>query len=432
MCTMGRRTLLKAAVAGAGVAALGVPAAADPVRTAFAIRGARVFDGERVLDGLTVVCAGGRIVSLTRGPAPAAGLEEVDGRGRTLLPGLIDAHIHEHGIPRTDSPRFGVTTELDMFNLIPRLRADLGDYVAARQSDRATAAADLWTAGAMITVPGGHGSQLGLPKDFPWLRPGMSPAQHVDDRLAEGSDYIKFVVEPMVSSDPWPTISPEQGSAIIRRARERGVLSLAHVSMAADARWLLRAGVNGLIHTPQDRGLNREELWLAARSGAFVTSTLAIFHSLLNQPAYHRRYTDPRVTPYLSAAQRKFADARFPQEFPGDRPDLDAVHHNIRALAKAGVPILAGTDGANPGLPNAIGLLFELELLVQAGLTPIAALTAATSAPARHFGLRDRGRIRPGLRADLVLVDGDPTQDISALPGITAVWRNGTRIDRRP
>ncbi|MCO1576810.1 amidohydrolase family protein [Crossiella sp. SN42] len=426
---MGRRTLLKAAVAGVGAAALAAPAAASPGWRDFAIRGARVFDGQRVLDGVTVVCTGGRITAVTRGKLPPGDLEVVEGRGRTLLPGLIDAHIHDQGIPRSDSPRFGVTTELDMFNIIA-LRADLGDYKAARQSFAPTRAADLWTAGTMITVPGGHGSQMNLPKDFPWLRPGMSPEQHVDDRLAEGSDYIKFVVDPMESADPWPTITPAQGQAIIRRAHQRGVLALAHVSRCEDTRWLLGAGVDGLIHTPNDRALTGEELWLARRSGAFVTSTLSIYHALLDEPGYRRCFADPRVAPYLSVAQRRFADEHFPPDFPGDKPDLAAVAHNIRALAKAGVPILAGTDGANPGLPNAIGLLIELELLVRAGLTPIAALTAATSAPARHFGLRDRGRISPGLRADLVLVDGDPTGDITALRGIAAVWRNGTRVNR--
>ncbi len=72
----------------------------------------------------------------------------------------------------------------------------------------------------------------------------------------------------------------------------------------------------------------------------------------------------------------------------------------------------------------------ELELLVQAGLSPTAALRAATSVPARVFGLEDRGRIAPGLRADLLLVEGDPTVDILATRNIIAIWKHGEQFDR--
>ena len=408
------------------------PAHADAGVAVF--RNVRVFDGRRTLDRATVVTARGRIAAVLphhhRIPAAA---RVVDGAGRTLLPGLIDAHVHDIGLPRTDPPRFGVTTELDMFNFVARLRRDLGDYVSARRSYRPTAAADLWTAGTMITVPGGHGSQLQppLPADFPWLRPGDDPAQHVDDRLAEGSDYVKFVVEPMHVADPWPSVSPAQAHVIVRRARERGVLSLAHVSTVGDARWLCETGVDGLIHVPNDRTLDQTTLRIAKRVGVFVTSTLSIYHALEDQVAPLRAvYDDPRVAPYVSAKQRALIDVPYPPDFPGDPIDLDVAAANVRTLHHAGAPILAGTDGANPGIPNGVGLLAEIELLVRAGLTPKDALTAATANPARAFGLADRGRIAPGKRADLVLVDGDPTRDVTDLRSIAGVWRNGARIDR--
>lgn len=101
-----------------------------------------------------------------------------------------------------------------------------------------------------------------------------------------------------------------------------------------------------------------------------------------------------------------------------------------RKLRRAGVPLLAGTD-ANPYNPaHGDGLHRELELLTRAGLTPPQALTACTETTARHFGLSDRGRIAPGLRADLVLVEGDPTRDIAATREIVAVWRRGVRLSR--
>ncbi len=99
-------------------------------------------------------------------------------------------------------------------------------------------------------------------------------------------------------------------------------------------------------------------------------------------------------------------------------------------LAAAGVPILAGTDTPNPGTAHGASLHRELELLVGAGLTPKLALQAATSPPARVFGLTDRGVIEPGRRADLVLVDGDPLNDITHSRRITRVWRGGVPCDR--
>jgi imidazolonepropionase-like amidohydrolase len=102
----------------------------------------------------------------------------------------------------------------------------------------------------------------------------------------------------------------------------------------------------------------------------------------------------------------------------------------LRQLAKAGVPLLTGTDSPSPGSTYGASVHGELELLVGAGLTPLQALAAATSAPARAFRLADRGRIAPGLRADLVLVDGDPTSDVRAARRIVAVWKKGVRVAR--
>ena len=94
------------------------------------------------------------------------------------------------------------------------------------------------------------------------------------------------------------------------------------------------------------------------------------------------------------------------------------------------MPILAGTDAINPGTAHGASIHRELELLVAAGLSPSEALAAATSVPASIFGLSGRGRIAPGARADLVLVDGDPTTDIKATRRIVGVWKQGRAIDR--
>src|SRR5690606_24309643 len=113
------------------------------------------------------------------------GFRVYDGRGRTLLPGLIDAHVHADDELRHDAPRFGVTTELDMFG-------DPGRIAAAkrqRRSLRRTTRADLWSAGVGVTVPGGHPR---IPDwDYPRLAPDADPDAFVAARVREGSDYVK-------------------------------------------------------------------------------------------------------------------------------------------------------------------------------------------------------------------------------------------------
>jgi imidazolonepropionase-like amidohydrolase len=115
------------------------------------------------------------------------------------------------------------------------------------------------------------------------------------------------------------------------------------------------------------------------------------------------------------------------------RPDYANSRASVRRLHEAGVPILAGSDAnADPATPfsppHGESLHTELGLLVDAGLTPVEALRAATSRAADAFGLTDRGAVEPGRRADLVLVDGDPTTDIRAAQRIKHVWAGGVRV----
>jgi imidazolonepropionase-like amidohydrolase len=105
-----------------------------------------------------------------------------------------------------------------------------------------------------------------------------------------------------------------------------------------------------------------------------------------------------------------------------------AVVRAVKDVARA--PLLAGTDAPNGGTAFGASLHRELELLVAAGLSPIEALRAATSAPAAAFGLRDRGRLAHGLRADVVVVEGDPTTEIRETRSIRAIYKRGVRIDR--
>lgn len=420
--TVSRRAVLAAGAAAVPAALVGTEASA--ASNAFVIANARIFDGRRVIGRGHVVVAAGRIVSvLDRGGVPD-GLPVHDARGRTLLPGLIDAHVHHTGPDRTDGPRFGVTTELDMVS-DPTVH---GPYKQQRQSYAPTANSDLWTAGWWATVPGGHGTTSG--QTFPLVEPGTDIAAFVAARRAEGSDHLKLALEDinLVTEEPIPTLSQEQTNQLVAAAKKIGMPAVAHATKQHLARIGLLAGATGLVHVFSDAVASDETVALIRRTGAFVNPTLTLwsaFDSAAN-PASNAVVTDPRVAPFISARQRAFLDT--PWNF--ERPSLQTALRNVKVLHDAGVPITAGTDSGIPRVAHGVSLLVELELLVRAGLTPCEALTAATATPASIYGFADRGRIRAGLRADLVLVDGDPTKDITAIRGIAAVWRNGAPITR--
>ncbi|GAA2449693.1 amidohydrolase family protein [Actinomadura vinacea] len=426
--TSRRRVLSLAAYLGA--AAVGVPpaaAAASGPRAAaggsFVIRDVRVFDGRRVIERASVLVAEGLIRAV--GDVPASPRHRVhDGRGRTLLPGLIDCHVHSFDEGRADALRFGVTTELDMFN-------DPAILPAARRQRRSTARterADLWSAGIGVTVPGGH--PVNPDWDIPRVTAGTDIDRFVADRVAEGSDYIKVILEdggppPRPSL---PSLTPEQARQVIAAAHAHRRRAVVHAEKLRLALAAVRSGADGLVHAFWDGEGGPGDIAEISRGGAFVVPTL----SVVDWGAGARDLlADERITPWLSPTQRYLLE-QVPPDRPG-RPDFLAIGSaNVGRLHAAGVPILAGTDTPIRANANGVSMLAELGHLVRAGLGPRAALAAATSAPARAFGLADRGRVAPGLRADLLLVDGDPTTDIGAVRAITAIWKNGHPVDRTP
>lgn len=390
----------------------------------FAVRGARVFDGERTLPVATVVVAGGRITAVGDGAVIPPGTPIVDGAGKTLLPGLIDAHVHAFGDARRDALRFGVTAVLDMFG-DPRA---LAEARRARASLSPTDQADLWSAGMLATARGGHGTQFGVPVttvDAPDQAAGW-----VADRLAEGSDYIKIVRDDFkVYGAHRATLGDAEVAALIEAAHARGAMAVMHVSAQEAARHALSAGVDGFVHVFQDAAADSALVALARRRGAFVIPTLSVIAGIAGDAGRAAPLRDEALSVWLTAAQRQGLEARFPGM--AARPALYArALESVRRLHAAGVAILAGTDAPNPSTAHGASMHDELERLVAAGLTPEQALAAATSAPARAFRLGDRGRVAPGMRADLVLVDGDPTRDIRATRAIAGIWKNGRPVAR--
>jgi imidazolonepropionase-like amidohydrolase len=400
---------------------LATAATAQPV----AIRNVRLFDGTRVVPNATVVFDNGRIVAAGANATAPENARVIDGTGKTLLPGLIDAHTHVFGPALERALRFGVTTELDMFTSVGTLKQQKAEQAAGNVANRA----DIFSAGTLVTVEGGHGAEY-FP--IPTFTPGGDAQAFIDARIAEGSDYIKLVYEHgKAFSLKFSSLTKEDLRALIAATHKRNKLAVVHISTLEGARIAIDAGADGLVHLFGETAPDAELGKYIARHRAFVVPTLTVIESTTGTASGATLAEDAWMKAYLNADEVRGLRSSFPKR-PNSTNKIDHAFATVRQLKAAGARILAGTDAPNPGTTHGASMHRELELLVQAGLTPVEALTAATSTPAAAFSLKDRGRIAPGLRADLLLVDGDPTTDITATRAIATVWKGGVALDRRP
>lgn len=387
----------------------------------------RVFDGERVIDRTSVLIRNGKIDAIGPRLHPPVGARVVDGIGRTLLPGLIDAHVHIRS--RQDLEQslvFGVTTDLSMLMDLQLATEEKTEQNANQAYDRA----DLFSSGYCATAPGGHGTEYGM--KFPTLTGPGGAQSWVDDRIAEGSDYIKIIYENGGDTGHGgrPSIDRATLQAVIAAAHARGKLAVVHIHSEQQAMDAIESGADGLAHLFSHGGdkVDQRFVPLVAAHHAFVIPTFTVLESVCNQSPGQHVLDDPKLSPFI-----------LPAYVPQLKKNINHGQENhcmfsmtaIPPLSAAHVPILAGTDVGNAGTAPGASLHGELEYLVEAGLTPQQALTAATSATARAFKLADRGRIAPGLRADLVLVKGNPVQDIRATRDIVAIWKSGVPVDRQ-
>ncbi|KAG2173469.1 hypothetical protein INT44_007060 [Umbelopsis vinacea] len=345
--------------------------------TKIALTNVRVFNGQKILDPTTIVIDGEII-----GSDPIGAVEQ-DCEGAILLPGLIDAHIHLSGIEDLKNMSvYGITTALDMatwpLELLTSLRNQKG-------------MTDIRSSGLSATGPGSTHSHM-LPEECA-IKTVDEAKLFIAKRVAEGSDYIKIVCD-----KPGP--DQEVVNTLTSEAQHRGKLVIAHAATVAPFEMAQIAKVDMITHIPIDNVLPKESVDRMVADKCISIPTLAMMEGIAKRHP-HARY--------------------------------ECARDSVTAVYQAGVPVLAGTDANSAkqapfNVPHGESLHHELELLVEAGLSNLDALKAATSLPAQYFGLSDRGVIEPGRRADLVLIAGDPLQDIRATRLLKRIWCAGIEV----
>lgn len=432
--------------ASLALVSLAAPALAEPV----ALEHVRLFTGRGApVEDATVVIDGERIVAAGQSVAVPAGATRRDYRGMTVLPGLISDHSHVGAVKGVSTGsqnytaeviaaqlaqfrRYGVTTVVALGNnrpLFDRMRAE---------AHAGRLPADLFGVDQGIGVPEGAPPQA-MMKSAPdqLFRPATAAEAKaaVDRMVAARTDLIKIWVDTFGGSLP-VKMKPEIVRAVVEQAHAKGVRVAAHIHDLADARMVVAEGVDMLAHGVRDQRVPADFAATLKAKGVWYVATLQLDEATTAWAEQAPWTLTPLARAALSsefAAQvddpawrtRTLADPKA----AAARRSLATNLANLRILHDAGVKIGFGTDsGAAPPRVPGIAEHRELALMVQAGLTPVEALTIATAQAAEAMRLADRGEVAPGRRADLLVVRGDPTRDIAAMGEVVESWSGGTAV----
>jgi imidazolonepropionase-like amidohydrolase len=384
-----------------------------------AYRAARIVDAvsEEVIEDGAVVVEEGRIVSVGPSRDLPTAAEVVDLGDATLMPGLIDAHVHlvwsasaePHEVVGRESLaltalrcaanaalhlRAGVTTVRDVGST-----AGLAIDVARAVELGVLPGPRVVAAGRAIAMTGGHGWFLGREADGP-----EAVRYAVRDEMKSGAGCVKLMASGGVyghAEEPGsPQLTVEEMQAGVEEAHKAGRRVAAHAYSVQAIENALDAGVDSIEH---GSFIGRKTARRMRESGTYLVPTMSVYAAMdargpeLGAPEYIRRKT---------------AEVR------------DASREAFRLAHEAGVKIAAGTDCGAPGHPHGT-LPGELGLMVEAGATPLQAIRFGTSAAADLLGLEEIGTLEPGKSADLLAVGGDPTGDIGSLGDVRLVLREG-------
>jgi len=308
--------------------------------------------------------------------------QRIDGKGKTLIPGLINAHVHAFSsIQLKEAASAGVLTLIDLFNAEDSLKhlKSLGNTPHY---------AYFYSSGICATAPNGHGTEYGFP--IPTLTQASEVKSFINNRITNGADYIKIMYE-----NRMPVFSPQIFKEVVKEAHVRDRLVVAHIGSLTEATFAFKSGADILAHIWLDSIATDNQLALFKQREFYVTPTLTVY----------KRLHELKKRPY------------FPQ-----------LLMQVEKLHKEGITLLAGTDPPNFAINYGSSLFEELEYFVAAGLSPFDALQTATVNVAKAFRLKDKGTIKTGSSADLVLINGDVLKDIRNLHKIESVWKQGKKI----
>ena len=429
--------LLAAALVSTLLAAAGVSLqtshAQAPDGTAVVLTGARLFDGtgRAPLEQSTLVIRNGRIEAVGAATVPDDAVR-IDLSGKTIVPGLINAHGHlnsdQSARPIRDKlvgqlrlyADYGVTTVV----VLGVGANDLEDAVKLREEqehgtlDRAR----VYVAGPSLRN----------------LETAGEARARVDSYADAGADIVKI----HVTGDP-DDMTPAVYGALIDQAHTRGLRVASHLYFLQDARGLVDAGVDVIAHSVRDQDVDAALIAEINRRNVGYVPTLTRDLALFVYETTPAFFSDPFFLRGVNAYRREMTllsdpvrqeQIRAGSEQQAIKQALDQGKRNLKTLSDAGVLIALGTDsGTNEGRWQGYFEHTELEMMVEAGLSPAQALVAATGGAARAMGLdRQLGTLQPGLWADLLVLNDNPIDDIRATRQIHSVWIAGRRLTDVP
>ncbi len=435
---------------------------------ALLIRGPRIFTGDQtVISSGAVLLRDGKIAEVYP-EAPAVTkttrAEVIEAAGKTLMPGLIDAHVHlvaPGGVPPSINdfdPEKAISRGLAayLYSGVVAVKS-LGDPSTALRRPRENVAdgkrlgAEVLHTGRMFTTPGGHGTEYfkNLPeairamaeKEMLYLPKSPEEARRqVDELHLAGASGVKAILESGFGGLLFARMDTAVFEAIADQARLRKLPVAAHTGDVRDVRDAVAAQVAVIEHGSAREAIPEEVFTAMAKAGTAYDPTLSVVEAvdLLRSgrsDPLERTLVEQVAPAGLIAATKKALQEpanreKFKQaaEYP---VRLETAMENLRRAWKAGVKLVAGTDSGNFLLVHGPAIHRELQLWVRAGIPPAVALQAATANAAKLLGIERRvGRVQKGMEASLLLVDGNPLEDISATERISVVFFKGERVIR--
>jgi imidazolonepropionase-like amidohydrolase/ABC-type multidrug transport system permease subunit len=432
------------------------------------IRGARIFVGDgRVIESGAVLIKNGKIEHVFEGEAPdpkQLRAEAVEAAGKTVLPGLIDVHVHlsspggfsqsaDAYVNSKTMPRALAAYLYSGITAVKSVGDPLDDILKTRMlvNSGERLGARLFAVGPMFTAPGGHGTEYlrYIPEAYrkaaeaQIVRTPGTPEearQQVDALKQIGVDGIKAILEAGQNGFVFQRMDVAVFRAVAAEARAKALPIVVHTGDSRDVADALGAGVNGIEH-----GSSRDEIPLALfeqmkAGGVTYDPTMSAWEGFTDVASgslepLERPLVLQVAPPGLIDSSKKFLQSpdglKVRESLKKYGVDLEIAKRNLMAAWQAGVTLVTGSDAGNPLVLHGPTIEREVELWVEAGLPPAVALQAATYNAARLLGASDRiGLVKEGHEATLLLVDGNPLKDIKQIESIQAVFLKGGRISR--